>query len=122
MAVKLFDETIDGLKRVLDLRLRRHEVIATNVANAETPGYKAKDLAFDRALADAFSEQPSSVAEAASAPVVEDHAAPMKPDGNSVDLDLQMMKMAANANDYQVAARILRGEFKHLRDAIDETK
>ena len=50
--IKLFDGVYDGLEQVLDLRSRQHALTATNLANANTPGYRAKELDFDELLSD----------------------------------------------------------------------
>ncbi len=48
--MKLIDGTLAALQRSLDVRMRRHEVLASNTANADTPGYKARDLDFGKAM------------------------------------------------------------------------
>ena len=50
----LFDPTIEGLARTLTLHQRRHEVLTSNLANVETPGYRARELDFQDALREAF--------------------------------------------------------------------
>jgi len=49
--MKLIDSTLTDLQLALDVRLRRHEVLSANIANADTPGYEAKDLDFEAAMA-----------------------------------------------------------------------
>src|SRR5207249_8760275 len=52
----LFDPTIEGLARTLTLHQQRHAVLASNLANVETPGYRARELDFQDALKQAFEE------------------------------------------------------------------
>src|SRR5206468_8600985 len=52
----LFDPTIEGLARTLTLHQQRHEVLASNLANVETPGYRARELDFQDVLKEAFEE------------------------------------------------------------------
>ncbi len=52
--MRIFGPVIQGLGQALDLYQARHRVLAENVANAETPGYRARDLDFGSALARAF--------------------------------------------------------------------
>jgi flagellar basal-body rod protein FlgB len=52
--MKVSDKTLDALKAALDFREMRQEIISSNIANAETPGYKAKRLKFEDALARAL--------------------------------------------------------------------
>ena len=121
----LFDTTTHGLAEALTLRQKRHEVIASNLANVETPGFKAKELDFGVALEQAFAtrqetEEPKPLFP--STRVVEDFDAPPRADGNTVDVDLQMAKLSENAGQYQSLARILGKRFALLRAASEGTK
>jgi flagellar basal-body rod protein FlgB len=120
----LFDATTRGLAEALTLRQKRHEVIASNLANVETPGFKAKELDFGTALKDAFAanveETPKPLFP--STRVVEDLDAPPRADGNTVDVDLQMAKLSANAGEYDGLARILGKRLGLVRQAIEGTK
>lgn len=118
----LFDHTIDGLARVLSLRQQQHEVLVSNLANIETPGYRARDLDFREALKDAFAAREDADRAVPSARVVEDTTAPARADGNTVDLDLQMARLSANAGAYTTLARLLGKEIEHLREAIEGTR
>ncbi|MFN8542705.1 MAG: flagellar basal body rod protein FlgB [Candidatus Binatia bacterium] len=122
----LFDPTLEGLARALTLHQRRHEVLAANVANVETPGYRARELDFKAALRSAFEARPADAAlEAAtppSAPIIDDPSAPVRADGNTVDVDLQMAKLSANGGNYVALARILGRRVALLRQAIEGTR
>ena len=50
----LFDATMQGLAEAMTLHQRRHEVLVSNLANVETPGFRAQELDFETALKDAF--------------------------------------------------------------------
>jgi len=54
VSIKVFDQTFESLSRALDLRTENQTVIASNIANADTPGYQAKELNFEKALARAI--------------------------------------------------------------------
>jgi flagellar basal-body rod protein FlgB len=115
----LFDPTLQGLADALTLHQRRHEVLASNLANVETPRFRARDLDFDAALKQAFEGRSPDGLDAPSAPrVVEDTTAPPRADGNTVDLDLQMAKLGANGGRYVALARILALRISLLRQAI----
>ena len=58
--MQLFDETTSLLVRVLDLSEARQQLITANIANEETPGYRARDLVFTEALAAALRGQPGA--------------------------------------------------------------
>jgi len=126
----LFDPTIEGLARTLTLHQQRHEVLASNLANVETPGYRARELDFQDVLKEAFEETTGGGGERAegrasmehASTVVEDKTAPRRADGNTVDMDMQMAKLNANGTSYLALARILGRRVALLRQAIDGTR
>lgn len=102
--------------QALVLRARRQELIAANIANADTPGYRAVDFDFARALASA---SPASGASAVRAPRLEyPQAAQPAADGNTVDMDAERAKFADNALRYEAALRTLNQQIRTLQDAI----
>ena len=121
----LFDPTLRGLAETLTLTQRRHEVLASNLANVETPGFRARDLDFGSALREAFAVHRQGELGAADdadephASVVEDRSAPARADGNTVDLDLQMAKLTANGTRYLALARLLAMRIGLVRQAIN---
>ena len=118
----LFDPIMQGLAQALTLHQRRHEVLASNLANVETPRYRARELDFAATLRDAF-EARGTADEAAPGPqVIEDTSAPPRADGNTVDLDLQMAKLSANGGRYVALAKLLGHRIALLRQAIEGTK
>jgi flagellar basal-body rod protein FlgB len=120
MSDLLFDPTMRGLADALTLHQRRHEVLASNLANVETPGFRARELDFSAALKDAFEARDGDAGFGPS--VVEDRGAPPRADGNTVDLDLQMAKLTGNGTRYLALARLLGMRIGLLRQAIDGTK
>jgi len=118
----LFDPTMNGLAQALTLHQRRHEVLSSNLANVETPGYQAKELDFATTLKDAFEGGAGSEAPLPATKLVEDRDAPARADGNTVDVDLQMSKLSANGERYVALAKILGNRIAQLREAIDGTR
>ena len=116
MPTPLIDPVFDGLARALDVHHRRHEVLATNLANVETPGFRAQELDFRGALSRAFDRTEEA---ARPASLMEDTSAPARADGNTVDLDLQMAKLAENAGRYTALTRMLGRRIALVRLAID---
>ncbi|MGI6662952.1 MAG: flagellar basal body rod protein FlgB [Bacillota bacterium] len=118
------------MQRALDGAWRRHEVLANNVANAETPGYKRLDLDFRTALAEASAaKRPTLVATSPRHIVPSNTVEPgclgqdlsaITPDGNSVDIDREMGEVAANALYYSAVSGQLRAHLSLLRKAITE--
>lgn len=123
-AIGLFsDTTLQSAKLALQASVARHEAIAANVANVNTPGYKRIDLApaFTQALEQAFVRLDSGQRDAPlpRAQLAEDPTArPGRYDGNTVDLDRELTTMIENNARHEFAADILRRRYSGLRTAI----
>lgn len=130
----LFDPTIEIAAKAMDLRARRHELILSNVANADTPGYKAFDIMVEEALSKQHSQGSSrelkrthqahlaSGGRSGSSPrprILElSPQVTLRGDGNTVDMDREMSNLAANQLQYKASAQILGTKFKGLLEAI----
>lgn len=127
---RLFDNTLGGLTKALDLTWRRNQAITSNIANAETPQYRASELNFAGELERAFGVDKGDVtkthakhmdlSENGSSYFSADYSGATKPDGNNVDIDLQMGKLAYNSGAYTSAARLLRKQLGIIKLAIRE--
>lgn len=125
--MKLFAPIVDGLRSALDLYAARHRVLTENIANAETPGYRARDLDFQTALLRAFTPPEPGTETAgggradaeSAAQVVVDRDAAIKVDGNSVDLDSQMARLSENAFRMTALSRMLARQYDTLKSAIE---
>jgi flagellar basal-body rod protein FlgB len=133
---RIFDKQITLLRKALDFRFLRQNMLAANVANVETPGYKAKDLIFEKALGEAMrAEEPGPLRvtnprhfdgrkltplELVKPEVIRSANAVGSLDGNSVDLEREMAKVAENQMAYEVLTQILTSKFRGLRIAIRE--
>lgn len=115
MSAFLFDSSLNGLQTVLDLRSQQHSMTASNLANADTPGYRAKHLDFDHALAEAFeggdrlAMQRTHAAHmtadgALGAPVVEVEPTPWDDDGNTVLAERETARLQENALMYRAVS------------------
>ena len=100
------------------LRARRQEVIAANIANADTPGYRAVDFDFAKALAAASQRPGGATAPLAQPKLAQVAAAQPSADGNTVDMDAERAKFADNAVRYEAALRVLNGQLRTMLDAI----
>lgn len=109
----VFGKFVDGATRSLDLLLRRHALLAQNLAHLDTPGYRARDLDFAGALEAAFAGAP------ADGWVVEVQAPPGV-DGNTVDLDRESTKMAENSLRYDAVTRVLAHRLALLKYVVTE--
>lgn len=139
-ANKLFAGTIQMAERALDLRARRHELILSNIANADTPNYKAFDLFVEEALAkqspppghvELKRTQPGHMPAATganTAPGATPRMVDISPqttlrgDGNTVDMDREMSSLASNQIQFKAAAQILAKKFQSLQSVIQGGK
>jgi flagellar basal-body rod protein FlgB len=112
----LFDPTSRLLADMIQGTALRHRVLATNLANVETPGYQAQEVSFAAALE---SEQGrTGVAPPLRPSVVSDEGTTLRRDGNTVDLDRQMVKLAQNTGWHNAMLQMLSGRFAQLKMAI----
>lgn len=125
---KLFGSSINGVAKAMDLSWRRNQALSSNIANAETPQYRAVDLDFAGELEQAFGSTESTLrvtnpkhmdlGGGMHAHLIKDFSGMTKQDGNNVDLDIQMGKLAHNVGRYSSAATILRKQLAMLKQAI----
>ena len=128
--MKLFGNLTEGLGTALEVYQARHNVLAENIANSETPGYRARDIEFADQLAAALAPPPQETAgDPKNVPPTElrleptvDRDAAVKPDGNSVALDTQVGRLADNAFKIQALTQILAGRYAGLKRVIDGGK
>ena len=116
MPIGLFDTVSRGLTQALSFHAQRHEVLAANIANVETPGYRARDIEFADALADAFGAEDVPGASVRS---LDRPSGTGRPDGNTVDIDMEMARLAENRGRFTTYAEILARRLAALRRAID---
>jgi flagellar basal-body rod protein FlgB len=134
----LFEQTVTGLNKALDLSWSRGKVIASNIANAETPKYRAARFEFGKELEQAFIAQGDGKGVASelsktstkhldltsnsSARMRPDLSGFTKADGNNVDIDMQMAELANNGGDFSTAAQLLKHKFSVYRSSIRDGK
>jgi len=119
-SMQIFSNVLGGLAGALEMHQQRHRVISENLANVETPGYRARDVAFHDALERAFAGD--GRAAASRAEVVVDRSTPVKLDGNSVDLDLETTRLSDNAFRIVTLSRILAKKYAGLKETIAELR
>jgi flagellar basal-body rod protein FlgB len=129
----MFDKTTDALATSLRLRQIRHNVTSSNIANAETPGFKAKKVDFENALASALdldglnrletSNEKHFVTGGSSSPSAEIYDNPdvaVSNDGNTVDMEKEMAALAENSILYKSALQLINKKMAALKYAIGE--
>jgi flagellar basal-body rod protein FlgB len=105
----------DQLARYMDLLSARQKLVASNIANIDTPGYKAKDVDFQfelMSIASAHDTQPINV--------VDSPGLVVKSDGNNVSLDREARLLSENALRFSVASSLMKSQLKMVESAIKE--
>jgi flagellar basal-body rod protein FlgB len=109
-------------RQLLDAAALRQEAIAANIANADTPGYRRLDLAPDFAeqlKARVSSGEISRTAGSLQPKLTEDvHARTVRPDGNTVEIEHELLAMNRNAVEYQYLTEVVSRNIKQLKMAI----
>lgn len=128
---KLFDSTTTGLQKALDLAWERNKAITSNIANSETPQYRAVDLDFSGELERAFGSTDAvlkatnpkhmDIKPSGQAHLVEDFSGATRPDGNNVDIDIQMGRLAFNSEKYSQAANLMGRKLALIKRTITES-
>lgn len=124
-----FEKAFGVSPNVMDVRAKQAEIIASNIANADTPGYKAKGMDFKKAMAQATQQQQMGMKRthekhfdvriAMNNSV--DYRVPDQPDtgdGNTVDVQTERNLYLANSMKYQASTAFLTGKIKAMKKAI----
>lgn len=125
-----FDNALGIHQYTLGIRAKRAEVISSNIANADTPNYKARDIDFDKALQAAKSRQGGLQMSQSDAKHFKltalgsqnhGYRVPNQPDtgdGNTVDIQQEQSQFMQNALEYQMSLGFLDSKFSGLKKAI----
>jgi flagellar basal-body rod protein FlgB len=141
----MFEEILSGVEEMnvqldnalrfhqtaLNLRAQRQEVLAANIANADTPNYKARDFEFGKALGTAMQGGVPAVSLATTSPLHISASAPVtnpqvkyrseeqaSVDGNTVNMDTERAAFAENALQYEASLTFINGMFSTMQKAI----
>ncbi len=127
------DDLLGLNQAALRVRAARHELIASNIANADTPGFKARDIDFASALKGAMSGTEAKLAMAVTAsnhlaggdgktvmgaPLMYRNAAQPSADGNTVDMDVELAQFADNALRYEASVQFVSSKIKTMLSVI----
>ncbi|WP_022853680.1 flagellar basal body rod protein FlgB [Thermodesulfatator atlanticus] len=127
---KLFGKTWQVVTQALKVRLARHDVIAANIANVDTPGYRAKDIPFEKVMQAYLKGSPPlkltnprhikpGLSPDGSYPL-EEESPPVEGTPNNVSLEAEMAKLSENNLMYQATIQALMKEIALLKEAITE--
>jgi flagellar basal-body rod protein FlgB len=128
------DPMIDAMTNYMTRLSKRQQVVASNIANIDTPGYKTKDISFHATLQELISPEPEPLA--TSRPghegmnqwrfsplepeVFEVADLPSRPDRNNVDIDREMLKLSETSFGYSLISQLLKAKFRGIANAINE--
>ncbi|MGA8864767.1 MAG: flagellar basal body rod protein FlgB [Gallionella sp.] len=131
--INKLDEALRFQQTALNLRAARQELLASNIANADTPNYKAKDVNFATALQNALAGTSPALPPAQTSPMHLQgntgqaimgtpvmYRVPAQPsaDGNTVDMDVERTQFTDNALRYEAGVSFVSDELKDIQAAI----
>jgi flagellar basal-body rod protein FlgB len=127
----LFDSTMTLIEQTLNLRTFRHKVISSNIANIETPGYRAREVRFEDELKKLGGDAAGkglltthqghigmNTSNSVNPEVTLASGEAEALDGNSVSVDAEMVKLSENTMMYSISAKLIKAKFRMLMAAI----
>lgn len=108
------------LEKMMDVSAYRHKLLASNIANVDTPGYKAGDISFQNELQGAIGDASNGIREKRSYNVFETTDTMPNRDGNTVNAELEMAKVAENTLIYKTAADFLSLKIKVIKSILTQ--
>jgi flagellar basal-body rod protein FlgB len=122
---------MEALRRQMTVVAARQVVAASNLANVNTPGYRAKEVGFDEALsaklAAAAGMKTTNARHLAGEPVsdvtvTETADLPSRRDGNNVQIDRELLSMARASGEFSAAQTALAAKFRLVRYALNDSR
>ncbi|MBN2241183.1 MAG: flagellar basal body rod protein FlgB [Acidobacteria bacterium] len=126
------DSTLQAIGPYMSRLSKRQQIVASNLANIDTPGYKTRDLSFHATIQELLSETPEpqrtsrpehiggALPGSSPAQPYEVPGLVSRMDHNNVDLDRELLKLSETSFGYSMMAEILKGKFRTLAISINE--
>lgn len=130
----LEDQTMEAMASYMTRLSKRQQVVASNIANIDTPGYRTKDISFHATMEQLLSD--NAVPMRTTRPehnamdgmrfiptepdVFDVEGLPMRPDKSNVDLDQEMLKLSETTFGYSMMTQFLRSKFRTIASSINE--
>jgi flagellar basal-body rod protein FlgB len=122
---------LNQLEKALDATNLRYKILADNIANIDTPGFKRSDINFQAVLKEVMADHQGLALKRTSDRhlsgnrfsediIVQDNSTSYRNDGNNVDIDLEMTRLAENTIQYNALARIYSSHLNLLRQVVRE--
>lgn len=112
VAIEMLNGIASRLEHYMDLLSARQKVVASNIANLDTPGYKTRDIDFHHEF--------TTLAHGGKPAVEEVEGLRAKTDGNNVSLDREARLLAENGMRFNLASSLLQSQVRLLRSAVKE--
>jgi len=134
MKVDFFhDPTLDAMGAYMTRLSQRQQIVFSNLANIDTPGFRTKDISFHATMQELLSDsmdlrtnrpehEGGRIPISPQVQVFEVEGLPSGADQNNVDLDREMMKLSETAFGYSLITQLLRGKFRTIGLSINEGK
>jgi flagellar basal-body rod protein FlgB len=114
LVAHVIDRVTNQIEHYMDLLSARQKLVASNIANIDTPGYKTKDIDFQFEFI--------SLTQDAQTNVVEPQGLVVKSDGNNVSMDREARLLSENALRFNIATNLMKSQLKAINSAIQEGK
>jgi flagellar basal-body rod protein FlgB len=109
--------SLDVLQGYLKVITDRQQMIVSNMANVDTPGYHTKDIDFQSAMRQVMNDGDDAQLQPAS---MELQGLPERPDGNNVNIDRESLMLSQTQLQFQLGVQLVKGQFSQLLTAIKE--
>jgi flagellar basal-body rod protein FlgB len=110
----MLDPLASKLEHYMDLLSARQKLVASNIANVDTPGYKTQDIDFQTEFLNAATAGPVNSVEVSGLAV--------RNDGNNVSIDREARLLSENALRFSIASNLMRDQIRSVKMAIEEGK
>ena len=119
------DKSATLLEKMLDVSSVKHKVIANNIANVNTPGYKKMEVSFANQLEKALNESSMNKFDTLQPKIViskEDTSETARNDGNNVDMDKEVSSLVKNTLTYSIYTQLLAKKYEGIKSAIEGSR
>lgn len=119
------DKSATLLEKMLDVSSIKHKVIANNIANVNTPGYKKMEVSFADQLEKAVNEGSMNKFDTLQPKIViskEDMSETGRNDGNNVDMDKEVSSLVKNTLSYSIYTQLLAKKYEGIKSAIEGSR
>lgn len=127
--VNIFPQSFQSLEQALSTSTLKQRVHSANIANVDTPNYKTRQVSFHETLNDALTSYKTNSKHLSfsnetttqnTASIKVNNTTTYKPNGNNVDMDLEMAELAKNQLYFNAVTERVNGKFNTLRTVINE--